>query len=97
MSLKEPYLEVFAERLRQDEKWGPNLVRQLSPERSLAVLHEETGEAARAVLDVDRAGLRKELVQVAAVAIAWIERLDAQEAARAGAVEAHRLTATKIL
>ena len=41
-----------------------------------AVLSEETGEVARAVLD--RKGLRKELIQVAAVAIAWLESFGAE-------------------
>jgi NTP pyrophosphatase (non-canonical NTP hydrolase) len=38
-----------------------------------AVLMEECGEVARAVLDI--ADVRSELVQVAAVAIAWLEGL----------------------
>jgi NTP pyrophosphatase (non-canonical NTP hydrolase) len=38
-----------------------------------AVLAEECGEVARAVLEVDMRGLRDELVQVAAVAVAWLE------------------------
>ena len=41
----------------------------------VAVLTEEVGEVARAMLDGDRAGLRRELVQVAAVAVAWLESL----------------------
>ncbi len=41
-----------------------------------AVLAEETGEVARAFLDGDRGGLRRELVQVAAVAWAWLESLE---------------------
>jgi hypothetical protein len=42
----------------------------------LAVLTEEVGEVARAILDRDDTNLRDELVQVAAVAIAMIEGLD---------------------
>jgi NTP pyrophosphatase (non-canonical NTP hydrolase) len=53
----------------------------------LAMLAEEVGEVAKETLgqaegklahdnDVDRASLRKELIQVAAVAVAWIEALD---------------------
>lgn len=52
------------------------------PER-LAVLMEEVGEAARAVLemgnlanDTHRTELRKELVQVAAVAASWVAGMD---------------------
>lgn len=40
-----------------------------------AVLAEECGEAARCALDRDKDGLRAELVQVAAVAWAWLEAL----------------------
>ena len=48
-----------------------------------AVLGEEFGEVARAVCESiegnieNRADLREELIQTAAVAVAWIERLDA--------------------
>lgn len=38
-----------------------------------AVLSEEAGEVARAVLDGSPRDLRRELVQVAAVAVAWLE------------------------
>jgi hypothetical protein len=44
----------------------------------MAVLTEEVGEVARAVMERDRDGLRAELVQVAAVAVAWIEGIDAK-------------------
>lgn len=74
---------IDAERARQAEKWGgphawgmgdcssddvPAIVKS-------AVLAEECGEVARAVLDTDEVSLRDELVQVAAVAIAWLEGL----------------------
>lgn len=69
--------EVAAERLRQDEKW------ERSPgywpgdlSEKLAVLGEEHGEVCRAV--IEREGnerLREELIQVAAVAVAWAETL----------------------
>ena len=39
------------------------------------VLAEECGEVARAVLDLDADATRTELVQVAAVAVAWLEAL----------------------
>ena len=41
----------------------------------VAVLTEEVGEVARAALEHDTDGLRLELVQVAAVAVAWLEAL----------------------
>ena len=40
-----------------------------------AVLNEECGEVARAVLDRDEDALVNELIQVAAVAVAWLESL----------------------
>jgi NTP pyrophosphatase (non-canonical NTP hydrolase) len=42
----------------------------------LAVLGEEVGEVSRAFLEKDAAGLRAELVQVAAVCIAILEGID---------------------
>ena len=66
---------VLAERGRQDAKWG---VQDHHPAIWLAILSEEVGEAARAILEggETRDGLRDELVQVAAVAVAWIECMD---------------------
>jgi hypothetical protein len=77
--------DVFAaitdERERQAAKWGgphdwghgdcssPDVADIVKA----AVLCEEAGEVARAVLD--GRGLRDELVQVAAVAVAWLEAL----------------------
>ena len=57
---------------------------ELSDMDCLAILIEEVGEAATAILHKQKIGsvtdpeqdLRKELIQVAAVAVAWIERLD---------------------
>lgn len=71
---------VRDERKRQDDKWGsdramPNALWHL-------ILSEEVGEVAEASLGhfdgrgVDADALRRELVQVAAVAVAWIEALD---------------------
>ena len=55
---------------------------------ALAVLIEEVGEAARAMLESGRgisrandahgASLRQELIQVAAVALAWLEKLESE-------------------
>jgi NTP pyrophosphatase (non-canonical NTP hydrolase) len=41
----------------------------------MAVLTEECGEVSRAVLDRKPDSLRDELVQVAAVAVAWLESM----------------------
>ena len=75
------YAEIDAERERQRAKWGGahawgtgdcSSAAVMVPIK-LAVLAEEFGEVARAVLEQDRAALRRELVHVAAVAVAWLE------------------------
>jgi NTP pyrophosphatase (non-canonical NTP hydrolase) len=78
--------EVRWERERQDEKWGES-----NHDHSVwsLILAEEVGEAARAALRLrfdssSQAGLatqneetlREELIQAAAVAVAWIEAID---------------------
>lgn len=69
--------EVSAERDRQDKKWGglPGIERR-DDHTYAAVLGEEFGECCKAWLERDMEGLREELIQTAAVAIAWIEELD---------------------
>lgn len=74
--------EVLEERHRQDVKWG---VQHHSIYKWLAILSEEVGEAAEAMLDAERTGraddiahLREELVQTAAVAVEMVEALDRQ-------------------
>lgn len=63
---------IRAERARQDIKWGAN--RKLASTLWLTILVEEIGEVARAILE--RQGLKDELVQVAAVAVCWLEELE---------------------
>lgn len=69
--------EVAVERDRQDAKWGgtPGVDRRSDPHYA-AVLGEEFGEVCEAWLERDVPHLREELVQVAAVAVAWIEEID---------------------
>jgi hypothetical protein len=74
---------VTAERDRQRTIWGgPHdwgsgdcSSPDVRPEVKVAVLAEECGEVARAVLDHDDEALRRELIQVAAVCAAWLELL----------------------
>lgn len=66
---------VLAERAEQDGKWGEQ---NHDDEWWLAILTEEVGELAQAILHKRFGGskgayLDEELVQVAAVALAWIE------------------------
>ena len=63
--------EIIEERLRQNKKWGNH--RQLDNRTWLTILVEEVGEVAHADLEHDQEDLIKELVQCAAVTIAWLE------------------------
>lgn len=70
--------DIAGERLRQIKKWGDEM-----PDGGFVtmatVLGEEFGEACQAVLKGQRANLREELVQIAAVAVRMIEQLDRGE------------------
>lgn len=70
--------EIDVERARQLDKFG---IQTHDNYKYLAILGEEVGEANQAALQADFEGgptdrLRKELVEVATVAIAFIEKLD---------------------
>lgn len=75
---------ILAERTRQDEQWG---VQNHHPAYWLAILGKQVGQFGSAILNRewwhDREGatviLRNEAVQVAAVALAIIECIDAGE------------------
>ncbi|MBD2782283.1 MazG-like family protein [Xenorhabdus szentirmaii] len=71
--------DVIAEMNRQDEKWGPD--RNHHPFIWNAILSEEVGEFAQAILHDEFGGehkgtARAELVQIAAVALQIIEMYD---------------------
>ena len=59
---------VLNERLAQENKWGEQ---NHTDEIWLAILTEEIGEVAKAILE--GTSITDELVQVAAVAVAWHE------------------------
>lgn len=68
---------VAQERSRQDlQLWGEQNHEWTT---WLTILSEEVGEAAQEVLNERASLLREELVQVAAVAVAFIEFLDREE------------------
>jgi hypothetical protein len=77
------HAEIMEERGRQAEKWGKRHHWGVGDCSSLdvadivkaAVLGEECGEVTRAVLEHDWRQTRLELIQVAAVAVAWLEAL----------------------
>ena len=71
-------LDIWAERAKQDAKWGEQ---NHHPFLYLNVLMEEVGEASQAALQATFGGkewseYREELVQAAAVAMAMIECYD---------------------
>ena len=78
------YRLIGAERSRQQKAWnrehehgyGDCSSDRVTEPIKAAVLGEEYGEVCRALLDGDAEGLRNELVQVAAVAVAWLEGLE---------------------
>lgn len=76
-------LAVAGERARQDAKWGEQNHDDLY---WLGILTEEVGEVARAT--IEGTANHAEIVQVAAVAVAWIECQLRRDAARAREEEA---------
>lgn len=80
--MSDPLQSVMEERIRQDRKWGNQ--DHLSNEIWLAILTEEVGETAKTLLEYSdlmhsRELLRGEVVQVCAVALAWLEKLEREE------------------
>lgn len=74
-------LAVADERERQDTKWRRSPGNWPAPhEIKLTVLVEEVGEVARAILErSSQRHLHDELIQVAAVAVAWAECLNPED------------------
>ena len=81
--------DVLLERIRQEKLKAEGRFaytcadQEMHPCEKLAVLSEEVGEVARALLELMRLAndthgmdLRAELIQVAAVAVAWVESID---------------------
>lgn len=64
---------VATERARQKKKWGQQ---DHDDGKWALILMEEVGEAAQASLEATPLNLRAELVQTAAVVVAWVEALD---------------------
>lgn len=85
MTREDIWAAIELERHRQATKWnvphrwgwGDCSSFKVPPIVKAAVLAEECGEVSRALLDGQTASLRAELVQVAAVCVAWLESLPA--------------------
>jgi hypothetical protein len=83
MNQKTVFQLVSLERERQKRLWGGDhewgngdcSTNGIADTVKLAVLTEEAGEVARAVLQNDPGNLKTELIQVAAVAVAWLESI----------------------
>lgn len=69
---------VYRERRRQDAKWGTIEQRRdkLDNWGWLAILMEEIGEIAKALLEHKPAEMHTEIIQALAVCMAWLEWLD---------------------
>lgn len=61
---------VAAERQRQNEKWGEQNHESL---KWLAIAGEEFGEVAKDILEDNKPLMLKEIVQLIAVLVAWME------------------------
>lgn len=70
-SMLKVFEKIRRERRDQDIVWGAD--RTLDNMLWNTILIEEVGEVSRAILKKDRQNLHDELVQVAAVAVAWLE------------------------
>ena len=67
------WIHVLIERRDQDKKFG---IQNHEIHKWLSILGEEVGECHKAALESNKPELRKELIQVAAVAQAIIESMD---------------------
>ena len=65
--------EVLGETGRQIDQWG---VQSHPAEHWLGILMEEVGEVARACIELDEDAMRKELIQVAAICMSWLDNID---------------------
>lgn len=75
------YLQaIIAERHQQDQKWG-RIESRLgkTDENWIAILGEELGECCQDVDLGDSGNLKKELIQVAAVCVAFLEAMEERE------------------
>jgi len=66
--------QILDRRKLQNEKWGYPQYHTI--EGWLAILVEEVGEVAEAILEKNPSDIRDELIDVAAVAVAAIEHMD---------------------
>lgn len=75
LTTQDALYHVLAERRRQDQRWG---FQDHAPAGWLALMAEELGEVARAALERKPEDYPRELVQLAALAVAALECLSRQ-------------------
>jgi len=81
------YLAISLERERQEQLASDGDIiatckHDIAPTLKCCALMEESGEVARSVMEDNAHELRTELIQVAAVAVAWLESLEGDLAGR---------------
>src|SRR3712207_2760366 len=89
MSSTNPQATVFQNmvvaRYKADEKWGratgSNGPWIRNPQLGAAILMEEVGEVARAILERDSEAVERELYDVGQVVVAWLESFEAKKRA----------------
>lgn len=74
MDIIDIFNAIYKERVKQDIK-HPNFPKDLRME----VLVEEVGEVAKDLQEKNAENLKYELIQVAAVAVRWIEHLEKED------------------
>jgi NTP pyrophosphatase (non-canonical NTP hydrolase) len=72
---------ISIERARQYAMWGDQ---DHAPEWWLPILVEEVGEVGKAIVDGTPEEIEHEVVQVAAVAVQWLEAIERRKSDRAG-------------
>lgn len=79
MKREDIYEAITTERTRQDRKWGSQS--HHSGEKWATILGEEYGEVCKAVLERGCCDdeIKEELIQVAAVAVCWLECMNEGE------------------
>lgn len=87
--------KIMAERDRQDDKWGAD--RMLEDSLWLTILAEEVGECAKGILKHHTPEmLEQEVVQVAAVAVAWLECFANEKVVCHYCGEVHKMATTTV-
>ena len=65
--------DILNERTRQNDIWGDQI--QNTNDRWNVIAVEEVGEVARAIYEEDSLNMYKEIIQTAAVYVAWAEAI----------------------